>query len=89
MKKMVVPDALRVVRLRPGRSYCRLGDLATLVGWKHEQSVKKLEAKRKIFGKAFYKRKCALRRLRNKAVAKVASDPALKNLNPILQAYGY
>merc|ERR1719265_296870 len=32
-KRMVVPDALRMLRLRPGRNYCTLSDLATQVGW--------------------------------------------------------
>ncbi len=31
VKKVVIPQALRVLRLRPGRKYCRLGDLSKLV----------------------------------------------------------
>ena len=33
IKKKVIPQALRNLRLKPGRAYCRLGDLATLAGW--------------------------------------------------------
>merc|ERR1712059_17845 len=33
VKKVVVPDALRVTRLRPGRKYAHLGKLATGLGW--------------------------------------------------------
>lgn len=31
MKKVVVPAALRNLRLKPHRAYCRLGDLASKV----------------------------------------------------------
>merc|ERR1711977_486528 len=47
VKKMVVPSALRVTRLRPGRKYCTLKRLATETGWKYESVVEKYEAKRK------------------------------------------
>jgi len=57
MKRMVVPDALRVLRLKPGRKYCDLGRIAHEVGWKYKDVVDKLEEKRKIKSKAFYERK--------------------------------
>merc|ERR1712110_668900 len=47
IKKMVVPQALRVTRLRPGRKYCTLKRLASETGWKYESVVAKHEAKRK------------------------------------------
>merc|ERR1711957_700535 len=46
IKKMVVPSALRVSRLRPGRKYCTLKRLATETGWKYESVVAKHEANR-------------------------------------------
>lgn len=36
VKRMVVPAALRIVRLRPDRKYTVLGDLAKLFGWTHQ-----------------------------------------------------
>merc|ERR1712070_671234 len=45
--KLVVPSALRVTRLRPGRKYCTLGRLATETGWKYADVVAKHEANRK------------------------------------------
>ena len=45
---MVIPDALKVLRLQHGHRFCQLGPLATSVGWKHEEAVKALEAKRKV-----------------------------------------
>lgn len=93
VKKVVVPDALRVVRLKPGRSFARLGDLATKIGWKYEATVGKLEQKRKRIGAAFYKRKKVHTNIRRKAVAAaneaMHKDAKLANLNPFLVSYGY
>merc|ERR1711965_736557 len=47
IKKMVVPSALRVTRLRPGRKFCTLGRLAHETGWKYQAVVAKHEANRK------------------------------------------
>eukprot|EP00656_Telonema_subtile_P034177 TRINITY_DN382_c0_g1_i5.p1 TRINITY_DN382_c0_g1~~TRINITY_DN382_c0_g1_i5.p1 ORF type:complete len:127 (+),score=38.22 TRINITY_DN382_c0_g1_i5:114-494(+) len=47
VKKMVVPAALRVTRLRPGRKFCTLKRLASETGWKYEGVVEKHEARRK------------------------------------------
>merc|ERR1712199_113971 len=46
IKKLVVPSALRVTRLRPGRKYCTLGRLASETGWKYADVVAKHEANR-------------------------------------------
>ncbi len=70
-KRMVVPDALRITRLRPGRKFTVIGELATQVGWKHGELVKKLEAKRKTRSAAFYKTKLALNAAKSKAASKV------------------
>jgi hypothetical protein len=48
VKRMVIPDALKVLRLQHGHRYCQLGPLASSIGWKHEEAVKQLEAKRKV-----------------------------------------
>lgn len=68
-KRMVVPRALRTVRLAPGRNFCRLGDVSALFGWKYSDVVSRLEEKRKARSKAFHLRKLALLRLRAKAAA--------------------
>merc|ERR1712150_354624 len=34
MKRIVIPSALKVLRLKPGRKYCTLGRLSHDVGWK-------------------------------------------------------
>jgi len=61
-KRMVVPQALRVLRLKPGRKYCTVGRLAHEVGWKYQDVVSKLEEKRKVKSAAYYARKKALAR---------------------------
>ena len=41
-KRMVVPQALRVLRLKPGRKYCTVGRLSHEVGWKYQDVVARL-----------------------------------------------
>lgn len=47
-KRYVVPGSMRVICLKPGRSYCRLGRLSHEVGWKYKDVVRALETKRKV-----------------------------------------
>jgi len=59
MKRMVVPAALRITHLKPGRDFTHLGTLCHEVGWKHFDLIKRLEATRKAASEAFYKKKTA------------------------------
>uniref|UniRef100_A0A0B6ZAX1 Large ribosomal subunit protein uL13 n=1 Tax=Arion vulgaris TaxID=1028688 RepID=A0A0B6ZAX1_9EUPU len=56
-KRMVVPSALKVLRLNPARKFCSLDRLSHEVGWKYQRVVATLEAKRKVKSKHFYERK--------------------------------
>jgi large subunit ribosomal protein L13Ae len=56
-KKMVVPQALRVLKLKPQSKFCVLGQLASTVGWKAKDLVKRLETKRKEKAKVWYQSK--------------------------------
>merc|ERR1711878_124761 len=47
-KRMVVPSALKVLRVKPGRKFCSLGRLSHDVGWKYQDVIETLEAKRKV-----------------------------------------
>jgi len=71
LKRQVVPLALRYLRLRPGRKYCRLGDLSSLVGWHYAPLIKKLEDKRKTKSSAFYTLKKQITNFRAQAVKKL------------------
>merc|ERR1711913_159243 len=55
-KRMVVPSALKVLRLKPGRKYCSLGRLSHDVGWKYQDVIETLEAKRKVKAEDFHNR---------------------------------
>ena len=87
LKRQVVPGALRTVRLRPGRKYCRLGDLSSQVGWKHNELIAKLEAKRKERSAATYKIKKSLLGLRRQAETSVASK--VQDIDSKLVALGH
>ncbi|KMT05616.1 hypothetical protein BVRB_7g167570 [Beta vulgaris subsp. vulgaris] len=67
IKRVVVPDALKVLRLQKGHKYCLLGRLSKEVGWNHYDTIRELEEKRKERSKAVYERKKQLNRLRVKA----------------------
>ncbi|CAG8585958.1 17021_t:CDS:2 [Rhizophagus irregularis] len=73
-KRMVVPDALRVLRLKPGRKYTTISRLSNEVGWKYGEVVKKLEEKRKVKSKEFYERKKKLEKIKNQAFKNKAGD---------------
>jgi len=70
IQRVVVPQALRVLRLKPGRKFTHLGELSNSVGWKHYETIKKLEAKRKLRGKMFYLRKKAAVEIKQKTYEK-------------------
>ncbi|EDL22804.1 mCG23455, isoform CRA_c, partial [Mus musculus] len=56
-KRMVVPAALKVVRLKPTRKFAYLGRLAHEVGWKYQAVTATLEEKRKEKAKMHYRKK--------------------------------
>ena len=70
-KKMVVPSALRVLKLNPQSQYCVLGKLAASVGWKHSEIIKKLEGKRKEKALVWYQNKVNKQTAKNEAFNKV------------------
>jgi len=73
MKRQTVPNALRVLRLRPHRKFTRLGDLAASVGWSHNDLISRLEAKRKLKSASWYTKKKQFLALRAKAKKSIAS----------------
>jgi len=86
-KRVVVPDALRVLRLHPRRRFTVLGNLSSEMGWKHGETIKKLEEKRRIKARTWYDRKKHLAKLRHQAVVK--STPKLERETALLQTTGY
>jgi large subunit ribosomal protein L13Ae len=87
LKRQVIPAAFRSQRLKPGRKFCKLGDLAHNVGWKHQGLLEKLEEKRKVASSAWYNTKKELNKLKAKALVNVASS--LKPVNEALAKLGH
>merc|ERR1712227_1200408 len=82
-KRVVVPQALRVLRLKPGRKYTTLGKLSTSVGWKYEDVVAKLEDKRKVRSAEYYAKKRAFTKKVSAAQASTAESEAAKKLSAL------
>eukprot|EP00732_Lithocolla_globosa_P007324 Lithocolla_globosa_v1_NODE_9216_length_732_cov_4887.861152.p1 type:complete len:104 gc:universal NODE_9216_length_732_cov_4887.861152:730-419(-) len=86
-KKLVVPEALRVIRIRPGRKFCVLGRISHEAGWKYQDVVKKLEEKRVAKGKLYHEHKVKAK----KALVKKTADKSAE-LKPVVEklaAMGY
>ncbi|GFY93035.1 ribosomal protein L13 family protein [Actinidia rufa] len=85
MKRMVIPDALKVLRLQAGHKYCLLGKLSSEVGWNHYDIIRELEKKRKEKSRVTYERKKQLTKLRLKAekAAEEKLGPQLATIAPI------
>jgi large subunit ribosomal protein L13Ae len=84
-KRVVVPAALKSIRLRADRNFCVLGELSKEVGWGYTDLVAKLEAQRKIKEQAFYAEKKA-------SIAKKAKATKAADLTPVaavLSPLGY
>jgi len=86
-KRVVVPAALRIMRLKAARDYTVIGELADSVGWKHKDLLKRLEDKRKEESKDFYGKKKAQAALRRKA--EEACEGELGKVNKVLAEAGY
>lgn len=84
-KRVVVPAALKVLRLRADRNYTVLGELSKEVGWGYTDLVNKLEAQRKIREQAYYAEKKAKIAVK----AKAAQSADLSKVAPVLATYGY
>merc|ERR1711934_1329908 len=72
VKRVVVPDALRIQRLRPGRKFSNLGKLASDLGWGYKDIVAKYEERRKERNAEWYAKIKAKRTAMAKAKAATA-----------------
>jgi large subunit ribosomal protein L13Ae len=84
-KRVVVPDALKVLRLKSHRKFCVLGELAQKVGWTRKDLVARLEEKRKVKSAKFWEGKQKKLQARKKATG--SAD--LKKFNDELAKYGF
>ncbi|ELU00201.1 hypothetical protein CAPTEDRAFT_220822 [Capitella teleta] len=86
-KRVVVPSALKVLRLKSRRPFCSIGRLSSEVGWKYQGVVATLEARRKVKAAQFHKVKVADNKLREKAKKAVAAKIAPSQ--KIIESYGF
>ena len=87
VKRLVVPDALKVLRMRADRNFCLLGELSKEVGWGYTDLVAKLEASRKAKEQAYYQEKKAAATAKDQKIKSLVSK--LAKPNEVLAAHGY
>lgn len=85
VKRVVVPEALKAIRMRADRNFTVLGNLSQEFGWNYGPLVERLEAQRKIKEQAFYAEKKAKIATASKAAAAVD----LSTVNKVLAANGF
>lgn len=85
MKRLVIPDAMKTLRMRSDRKFTVLGRLAKEVGWGYTELVDRLEAQRKEKEQKYYAEKKAGVAARAKAEA--AAD--LSKVKGELAKFGY
>ena len=83
-KRMVVPEALKVLRMKSHRNSCVLGDLAAQNGWRKQELVSTLEEKRKLRSQKFWEAKQKKLAARTKALGS-----ADKAVTTVLAAHGF
>jgi len=88
-KKMVIPSALKVLRLKAGRRFCVLGRLGHEVGWKYQDIVAALEAKRKVKGEAFYKANSEVAKAKEALLKDAKIAKRIAPYQKIIEGYGY
>lgn len=88
-KKVVVPSALRALRLRPGRKFCKLGDVQKRVGWQYQEVVARLENARKAKAYKWFLQRQTQVKARQAAIKKAESDPSVKPFSALLKANGF
>ena len=84
-KRMVVPEALKVLRIKSHRNTCVLNDLCSMVGWTKKDIVADLEEKRKAKSELFYKKKAKKAAAKEKAMG----DAKVKKVNEELKKFGF
>ncbi|GCA63727.1 ribosomal protein L13, eukaryotic/archaeal [Kipferlia bialata] len=85
-KRMVVPEALRVMRLKPTRKFTVLKRVSEECGWKYGATVARLEGKRKAISAEYYQNK----KVANKAArAAVTANKEVAAIDAELAKFGF
>jgi large subunit ribosomal protein L13Ae len=86
MKKMVIPDALKAVKLAPRAKYTILGNVAKDCGWTQQELIDELEEKRITKNHEWYVKKVEQEKAECDAIKKNAE---VKKIDEELAQYGY
>jgi large subunit ribosomal protein L13Ae len=84
-RRMVVPDALKVLRMKSHRKFCVLGELAQKIGWTRSALVNSLEEKRKTKAAKYFEGK----QKKTKARLQAKGSKELQKVNEELAKYGF
>ena len=87
-KRMVVTEALKLIKVKSHRTCCYLRDLCTRIGWGFDKVVERLEAKRTLRAKKYHDAKLASTQLRDKK-AKLQASASIAEINAKLAKFGY
>lgn len=85
MKRLIIPDAYKAIRMRPDRPYTVLGRLSKEVGWGYNDLVQKLETQRKVKEQEYY----VMKKAKNTAHTKASNKADLSKVKPVLASFGY
>ena len=84
-KRMVIPEALKCLRMKSRRRSCVLGDLAAQTGWTKQGVIASLEEKRKEKSQKFHDKKVKKISARKAAL----NDKSVASFNKELSKLGY
>ncbi|KAK6170470.1 hypothetical protein SNE40_018856 [Patella caerulea] len=86
-KRVIIPSALRVIRLNPIRKYCELKRISHEIGWKYRHVIDTMEERRKIRSSQYFSEKKRDAKLKAQARKNVASKTA--EFDKILASHGF
>merc|ERR1712189_14675 len=76
MRRVICPSAYKQIKLKPTRRFAPVGRLAAETGWKYQDVIATLEAKRQAKAKIYWEAKKAKKALKATAAANVAEKTA-------------
>ena len=85
-KRLIVPAALRSIRLKPGTPFCSVGRVSQEFGWKYAGIIASLEEKRKALSAAYFEKK---QQMNVKIEKALSSDATLAPVVAQLKTLGY
>merc|ERR1712106_42648 len=75
VRRALMPSCYREIKLKPNRKYAPVGRLAAETGWKYQDVIATLEAKRKAKAEMYWEKK-QKKAVKDQAIANVASKTA-------------